>query len=251
MFTNTVKNYCPQKLLILHPNTHMKNSFIGNLLHLSDPTLPIGSFSHSHGLETYVQLDIVHDTTSAELFIVENLKSNVKYNDASFVRLAYEVAATNNFSEIISLDQECTALKCAKEIRQASQKLGVRLIKIFRRYQDHDLISKYDIAIRENKASGHYCIAFGLYAFLLGIPLEETLYSYYYNTAVGLVTNSVKLVPLGQLDGQDIMFRLQPIMTRLVTETLEVDRSLVGLLNIGLDLRCMQHERLYSRLYMS
>ncbi len=229
----------------------MKNSFIGNLLHLSDSTLPIGSFSHSHGLETYVQLNIVHDTTSAELFIVENLKSNVKYNDASFVRLAYEAAATNNFSEIISLDQECTALKCAKEIRQASQKLGIRLIKIFRRHQVHELISKYDIAIRENKASGHYCIAFGVYAFLLDIPLEETLYSYYYNTAVGLVTNSVKLVPLGQLDGQDIMFRLQPIMTRLVAETLEVDRSLVGLLNIGLDIRCMQHERLYSRLYMS
>lgn len=229
----------------------MKNSFIGSLLHLSDPTLPIGSFSHSHGLETYVQLNIVHDIASAELFIVENLKSNVKYNDASFVHLAYKAAATNDFGEVISLDQECTALKCAKEIRQASQKLGIRLIKIFRRYKDHELISKYDIAIKEKTASGHYCIAFGIYAFLLDIPLEETLYSYYYNTAVGLVTNSVKLIPLGQLDGQDIMFRLQPVMTRLVKETLEVDRSLVGLLDIGLDIRCMQHELLYSRLYMS
>ena len=81
--------------------------------------------------------------------------------------------------------------------------------------------------------------------------MEETLYSYYYNTAIGLVTNSVKLVPLGQLDGQDIMFRLQPVMKRLVSETLKIDRSLVGMLDIGLDMRCMQHERLYSRLYMS
>jgi urease accessory protein len=229
----------------------MKNSFIGSLLHLSDPTLPIGGFSHSHGLETYVQLNIVHDVASTELFIVENLKSNVKYNDASFVQLSYKAAAANDLDEIILLDQECTALKSAKEIRQASQKLGIRLIKIFKRHKDHELISKYDVAIKKNIASGHYCIAFGIYAFLLGIPLEETLYSYYYNTAISLVTNSVKLVPLGQLDGQDIIFRLQPVMERLVSETLKTDRSLVGMLDIGLDIRCMQHEHLYSRLYMS
>ena len=235
----------------MHQNTQMKNSFIGSLLHLSDPTLPIGGFSHSHGLETYVQLNIVHDVASTELFIVENLKSNVKYNDASFVQLSYKAAAANDLDEIILLDQECTALKSAKEIRQASQKLGIRLIKIFKRHKDHELISKYDVAIKKNIASGHYCIAFGIYAFLLGIPLEETLYSYYYNTAIGLVTNSVKLVPLGQSDGQDIMFRLQPVMERLVSETLKTDRSLVGMLDIGLDIRCMQHEHLYSRLYMS
>ena len=107
----------------------MKNSFIGNLLHLSDPTLPIGGFSHSHGLETYVQLNIVHDIASTESFIVENLKSNVKYNDASFVQLAYKAADANDLDEIILLDQECTALKSAKEIRQASQKLGISLLK--------------------------------------------------------------------------------------------------------------------------
>jgi len=179
------------------------------------------------------------------------LKSNVKYNDASFVQLAYKAAAANDLDEIILLDQECTALKSAKEIRQASQKLGIRLIKIFKRQKDHELVSTYDVAIKKNTASGHYCIAFGIYAFLLGIPLEETLYSYYYNTAIGLVTNSVKLVPLGQSDGQEIMFRLQPVMERLVSETLKTDRSLVGMLDIGLDIRCMQHEHLYSRLYMS
>ena len=56
-----------------------------NLLHLSDPTLPIGGFSHSAGLETYVQLGIVNDFNSAKEFVVEMLTHNVQFNDAAFV----------------------------------------------------------------------------------------------------------------------------------------------------------------------
>ena len=80
---------------------------------------------------------------------------------------------------------------------------------------------------------------------------QETILAFYYNAMSGLVTNSVKLVPLGQLAGQDMIFSLQPIISKLVTETMLVPRELVGLCNIAFDIRCMQHERLYSRLYMS
>ena len=161
------------------------------------------------------------------------------------------MSRNNSFSVFHIIFPFC-ALSCAKAFETALfLSCNIRLIKIFKRYKKHELVSKYEVKIKKNIASGHYCIAFGIYAFFLGIPLEETLYSYYYNTAIGLVTNSVKLVPLGQLDGQDIMFRLQPVMEKLTSETLIIDRSLVGMLDTGLDIRCMQHEHLYSRLYMS
>ena len=86
---------------------------------------------------------------------------------------------------------------------------------------------------------------------LMGIPKRAGLYAYYYNAAVGMVTNSVKLVPLGQLDGQDIIFELHELLDQMTEETLEVDRSLVGLCNVAFDIRCMQHERLYTRIYIS
>ena len=66
-----------------------------------------------------------------------------------------------------------------------------------------------------------------------------------------MVTNAVKLVPLGQLDGQDILFYLHDDLMTLCDETLEVDRDLIGLCNVGFDIRCMQHERLYTRVYIS
>jgi urease accessory protein len=222
-----------------------------SLLHLSDPTLPIGGYTHSNGLETYVQEGLVHDAATAEAYIQSMLANNLRYNDAAFASLAYDTAAQQDMEALLRLDEECTALKIPREIRQASQKLGIRLLKIFNRQQPSAFVRSYEQAMQEAKATGHYCLVFGVYACLLHIPKEEALQAFYYNAAVGMVTNSVKLVPLGQLDGQDILFRLRPLLLELATATLAPDPKWLGCCNPGFDIRCMQHERLYSRLYMS
>lgn len=225
--------------------------FLGSLLHLSDPTLPIGGYTHSNGLETYVQQKLVKDSASAEMFIHNMLTNNIRYNDAAFVKLSYETVETNDLSALLLLDEECSALKAAREIRQASQKLALRLIKIFKRYKQYEPAQQYELAILNKSAEGHYSIAYGIYAALLNIPLREALFAFYYNAAVGMVTNAAKLVPLGQLDGQDILHNMLDVINQLVDSTICLDRDLVGLCNVGFDVRCMQHERLYSRLYMS
>ena len=231
--------------------TNIENTYLGSLLHLADPTLPIGGYSHSNGLETYVLEEVVRSAAASKEFVTNMLMYNIKYNDASLLKLAYQATEKNDFDAIVKLDHECSALKSPREIREASQKLGIRLIKIFRRQKAFDIITKYEKAIASKEVTAHYCIAYGMYAQLLEIPLAEALFAFYYNAAIGMITNSVKLVPLGQLDGQDILFELQPLIKKLAKETLTVDRELVGLCNIAFDIRCMQHERLYSRLYMS
>jgi urease accessory protein len=222
-----------------------------SLLHLSDPTLPIGGYAHSAGLETYVQQGIVHNRSSAHEFISQMLSRNILYTDAAFVSLAFDAATTADIKIMLALDTECNAVKLPKEMRQASQKLGMRLIKIFHSLSNDVLASQYKTAIEKKEAAGHYCIAFGLYAQALGINKKDALAGFYYNAAAGMVTNSVKLIPLGQQDGQEILFSLQPLIHQLVEKTMQPDKDLVGLCCTGFDIRCMQHEELYSRLYMS
>ncbi|MFR9650586.1 MAG: urease accessory protein UreF [Rikenellaceae bacterium] len=217
----------------------MRLDLLTTLLHLSDPTLPIGGYAHSCGLESYVQRGVVCDEATAKEFIRNSLHYNAKFNDAIYLRLAWESGA--DITALRRLDEECRATKSPREIRQASEKLGVRLLKIFSR----------KISLKDLSGVSNYAVIYGAVAYRMGLSLEDTLLSFYYNTMVCMVTNAVKLIPLGQLAGQDILFELEQELEQLTQETVALDREMRGVCAVGFDIGAMQHERLYSRLYMS
>ena len=69
------------------------------LLQLNDATFPIGSYTFSWGLETFVQQGIIHDSKSAEAFIGSELSGSFLYSDLLAVRLAWEASGVCNAGE--------------------------------------------------------------------------------------------------------------------------------------------------------
>lgn len=201
------------------------------------------------GLETYVQKKLVHDIYSAEEFIVQMLTDNLQYNDASFLSLAY--GAANDLAKLLRIDEECSAYKIPRETKEASRKLGTRLIRLLEDEFRTETSIQYIQQVNHKHTDANYCIVFGMYSALMQIDKKDALTGFFYNQAVSMVTNAVKLVPLGQMEGQKLLFRLHDLIEDLAVRTMNPDPDLIGKSCPGFDLRCIQHETLYTRLYIS
>ena len=222
------------------------------LLQVNDALFPIGGYSHSYGLENYIQKGIVHDEDSAEEFIHKRLEYNFLYNEFLAVRLGWEYAVRGDLTAISRLEEIMEAGKIPRETREASRKLGSRFIKTLSALEiprENRVFEEYREA-RKGK-SVHHAVAYGVFCGAAGITREEALEHFLYAQTSAMVTNCVKTIPLSQSSGQKLLSGCYPLLQKLTREVKELGEECLGLSGPGFDLRCMQHEGLYSRIYMS
>jgi len=232
--------------------TGVKTYPLFSLLQISDPLLPIGGFTQSFGLETYVQKGIVHDAGSAEKYLKSYLLNNFLYNDLLAVKLAWEYAADANLDGIGNLENIISAAKAPRELRTASIKLGARFsIIVESALRDHPFFNSYLQRVKNGQWDGHYSIIYGLATKLLNIDKTPALSAVTYGAASQIVNNCAKLVPISQKDGQKILFDAQVIFQQIIDKVETLTEGDLGICFVGFDLRSMQHERLYTRLYIS
>jgi urease accessory protein len=96
-----------------------------------------------------------------------------------------------------------------------------------------------------------YPVAVGHAARLLGLPAEATVTLFVQAFAANLVSAGVRLIPVGQTDGQRLLAELQPLAARVAAEARAAPLDAVGGLAQRGDLAAMRHETQYSRLYRS
>ena len=222
------------------------------LLQINDALFPIGGYSHSYGLETYIQKGLVTDEASAGAFLDSYIRKSLKYTGLLAVRLSWRAAAEGNLEKLSRLEEVMEASRVPREIREAAQKLGSRFVKtvsalelgcgteIFERYRKE----------REGKTVSH-CCAYGVFCASLQIPEEEAVSGFLYAQVSAMVTNCVKAIPLSQTAGQKLLSGCYPALCQIQKETAEMGEEWLCASAPGFDLRSMQHESLYSRLYMS
>jgi urease accessory protein len=222
-----------------------------SLLQISDSFFPTGAFTQSYGLETYVQEERVHSRETLVEFLTVYLLEALATSDCLALALAYRAAERVDLEEIQQLDQILTAQKVVRESRQASLKTGSRMLRVINQLYSIPLMLEFSRLIRDGKAHGNHAMVFGLAGQGLGIGLKEVALAYVYNATSGIVNSAVRLVPLGQNDGQWVLMSLQKTMQETVDVSLELTLEDLGASTPALEIRAMQHERLYSRLFMS
>ena len=233
----------------------MKNSMDKNLFllfQINDSLFPIGAYSHSYGLETYIQKKLVNDVDTAFEYLKCNLKSNFLYSELLAINLAYEYSSNGNLNKLLRLDNILNASKSPKEIRLASQKLGSRFIKTLMSsdiaYENNNFI---DYVNKSKDNFPTHTVAYGVFCQSVGIEKERAIDGFLYSYTSSTITNCVKSIPLSQTQGQQLLYKSYDIFEEVIEklDKLTIDELCIS--TPGFDIRCMQHETLYSRLYMS
>lgn len=226
------------------------------LLQVNDALFPIGGYSHSQGLETYIQQGSVCDEKTAAEYIHKKLRFALAYTDLLAVRLAWELADKNDADGLDELEEILGASRIPFEQREASRKMGSRFAKTIEKLhaetmpmKNREIFEAY-LDARKGKAVSH-CIVYGVFCAALGIEEEETLYHYLYAQTSAMVTNCVKTIPLSQSAGQQLLSGCYPEFAEILEEIRTYSEDDLCLSAPGFDIRGIQHEKLYSRLYMS
>lgn len=227
------------------------NSTFFKLLQVADSIFPIGAYTQSNGLETYVQNGIVKDGKTAKEYLCNMLSYGIKYTDVLALKLAYEYTLDKDIHKLIELDQILYALKAPREVKEGSAKMCARFLKISEKFGQKEMLLKYAELIKQGKCIGQHSIVFGMFCAEYGIDKMESISAYLYNSASCIVNNCAKLIPLGQMEGQLILFESSELLKNIAEEIKDLSLDDLGRCTIGFDIKAMQHENLYSRLYMS
>ena len=233
------------------------NSALLTLLQLVDSFFPTGAFAHSFGLETYVQRGLVTDQPSFEEFLRASMHAGIRNTDAVALALAYKsgleydkdpVASINTITD---LDARLTAMKLPRESRNGSVQVGKQFLRNARKLVTNAALDEYEKRVRLKVCAVHHSVAYGLVAAATSIELPVALLGYLHAYVVGQVSAAVRLIPIGATEGQLTIRALHPDLLQIAEYAQNAKLDNLGAFTPGIDIRSMQHERLYSRLFIS
>lgn len=226
----------------------MQATHLLHLLQLASPSLPVGAYSYSQGLETAMAHGFVHDERSAQIWIREMLEDVVARFEAPVTWRLMHAFTVRDTEAIAYWTDYFIASRDSAEFRAETIQMGYSLSKLVADIAPED---KSLLTLLHHTTDIPFPTALAAASVALNIPAESALLGMLFSWAENQVLACVKSVPLGQVAGQRLLLSLTPTIEAAATTARTLADNELSNWSPGLSLLSMQHEVQYSRLYRS
>jgi urease accessory protein len=214
---------------------------LSRLLQLASPTLPVGAYSYSGGLEAAVEAGLVRDAASAERWIADVLELSIARMEAPLLERLRAAWAAGDRREAARWNALVLASRETAELRAETAQMGYSLARLLAELS----VGKVDLE------EISYPAAFAFAAARWNIDPRAALEAYLWSWIENQVMAAVKSVPLGQTAGQKMLLALGGELQRMVEQALSLTDEELSNFTPALAILSSRHETQYSRLFRS
>ncbi len=243
----------PARTAMIEPSACDTEPGLLELLAWFSPAMPTGAFSYSHGLEWAVEAALVHDVPSLHSYVEAVLRQGSGRVDSTFLAAAYGASIAGGF-EGRSLDEViayAAAMHGTRELALESAAQGRALLTTLQRAWPAPELDRLDALCRRLEVEPrHACVA-GVAAAAHGVALRAAALAFLHAFAANLVSAGIRLIPLGQTDGQRIVAAIAPAILEIADQALAGSLDDLGTATPLVDWCSMRHETQYTRLFRS
>ena len=215
------------------------------LIYLVSPSLPVGSFTYSQGIEWAVECGWISTADELESWLENLLHSGVTYLEVPLLSRMYRAIEQESEDDLRYWIDYLNASRETAELLQEEKNRGRAMADLLIAL-DVALAAKWKPLLAQNQSA-----AFALAAVHWQIPLSQAAYGYVWSWLENLVLAAVKIIPLGQTQGQQILHRMTAQLPDVVAGGLAVADDEIGASSPALAIASSQHETQYTRLFRS
>jgi urease accessory protein len=226
------------------------DSFLA-VLQFADGLFPAGAYAHSFGLEWHVQRGMIRDARGVQEFLESYLENSAEPQDAVAMVQCIDLARDHHVGPVLVIDQTLEAMKPAAELRQASRQMGRQSLRVAASLTDDPYLIELFHRVESGETPGHHATVWGAIGGRLSWPRKEAACAFLYSAAAAVVGAGLRLIPLGQLQGQRILWSLAPLISRLGDQASAAPPSEMWSFTPGLEIASALHGSLPARLFRS
>lgn len=228
--------------------TEMSTPMAKPLLHLMQlvsPALPVGAYAYSQCLEFAVESRWVTSLAEAEDWIGEVMGHSLGGLDLPVLRRLHQLATADDDEGLTYWNDFLQASRESRELLLEDVQMGEALLRLMR---DIDLPAAQRWP---EECPPSFATMFALAAVHWQVELDDCLDGFAWSWLENQVAAAIKLVPLGQTDGQRLLLRLMPKLSEAVAKSAHLGDDELGVGLPRLAMASAQHETQYSRLFRS